>query len=67
VTFDELSTGQVLFALAFAAALSIGVFLHADKRGNKRATLWGAGVFLFAGIVLPLYVYSVWRSRRRRV
>ena len=66
MTFEELSTGQVLFALALAAALSIGVFLHADKRGNKHATAWGIGVFLFAGLFLPLYAYRVWRAGRMR-
>ncbi len=63
----ELSPGTFLVAVAVAAAASMAVFAHADKQGNRHATAWGIGVFLLAGVVLPLYVLRCWlRSRRAR-
>ena len=62
-----MSPGAFLFAVAVAAALSMGVFSHASKRGNRRATAWGIAVFLFAGIALPLYFLRYWLAQRRRV
>ena len=56
-----LTTGQFLIAWAIAGAAAIGVFLDASKRGDRHATAWGAGVFLFLIVVLPLYLL-----RRRR-
>ncbi len=50
-------------AWAIDAAVAIAVFLHAEKRGDRRATLWGAGVFLFLIPVLPIYLL---RNRSRK-
>lgn len=63
----ELSPATFLVAVAIAAAASMAVFAHADKRGNRHATAWGIGVFLLAGVFLPLYVLRYWlRNRRAR-
>ncbi len=51
-------------ALAFAAGLSMAVFAHADKRGNRHATAWGIAVFLFAGLAVPLYFLRLWLRKR---
>ncbi|HEV3478862.1 MAG TPA: hypothetical protein VG144_05385 [Gaiellaceae bacterium] len=62
----ELSFGQFVFVLVISAAASMGVFAHADKRGNRHATAWGVATFLALGIVVPLYFIRYWlRSRRR--
>jgi len=55
-----LGTGQFLIAWA-AGAAAIAVFLDATKRGDRHATAWGAGVFLFLIVALPVYLL-----RRRR-
>ena len=63
----ELSPATFLVAVAIAAAASMAVFANADKRGNRHATTWGIGVFLLAGVFLPLYVLRYWlRNRRAR-
>jgi hypothetical protein len=49
-------TPAFLTAWAIAAAVAITVFLHATKQGNRHATAWGIGVFLFMIPVLPIYV-----------
>jgi hypothetical protein len=64
----ELSFGQFLLVVAFAAAGSMLVFGHADRHGNKHATAWGVATFLALGIALPLYFVRYWlrtRSLRR--
>jgi hypothetical protein len=58
----QLTTPEFLFAWAVAGAVSIGVFLHANRHGVAHATAWASGVFLFLGLVLPLYIF---RYRRR--
>jgi hypothetical protein len=63
----ELSPGQFLLAVAIWAAASMAVFAHADRHGNKHATLWGVATFLVGGIAAPLYFIRYWlRTRRRR-
>lgn len=62
----ELSFGQFLVVVALAAAGSMLVFAHADKRGNKHATAWGIATFLALGIALPLYFIRHWLRTRRR-
>jgi hypothetical protein len=42
------------------------VFWHANRRGNRHATLWGIAVFLFAGIAVPVYLLTVLLGGRRR-
>jgi len=47
--------------------VAITVFLHATKRGNRHATAWGIGVFLFMILVLPIYILRcTFRPRSRR-
>jgi hypothetical protein len=58
----QLTTPEFLFAWAVAGAVSIGVFLHANRHGVAHATAWASGVFLFLGLVLPFYIF---RYRRR--
>ncbi len=63
----SLSFGEFLFVVLLAAALSLAVFAHAEKRGNKHATAWGVATFLAAGIAIPLYFIRYWlRSRSGR-
>jgi hypothetical protein len=53
-----------LIAVAVAAAISTGVFMHASKRGNRHATAWGVAAFLAAGIAVPVYFIRYWLRRR---
>jgi hypothetical protein len=52
----ELSTANIIFAWAIATLVAAGVFTHASKLGDKHATAWGIGTFLFLIVVLPAYV-----------
>jgi hypothetical protein len=52
-------------AVVIAAAISMGVFGHADKHGSTHATAWGLGAFLAAGVVVPVYFLRYWLSRKR--
>ena len=61
----EISTAQFLVAYAIATVAGVAVFLHADRHGSRHTTAWGIGVFLFLGLVLPIYVIHVLRTRRR--
>ena len=63
--FGEISTAQFLVAYAIATVAGVAVFLHADRHGSKHTTAWGIGTFLFLGLVLPIYVIHVLRTRRR--
>jgi hypothetical protein len=47
------------------ATAGIAVFFHADKHGSKHASAWGAGVFLLLIVFLPVYIFHVYRTRRR--
>lgn len=51
-----ISTPALLIAWAIATAVAITVFLHAARRGNRHATAWGIGAFLFMIPVLPIYI-----------
>jgi hypothetical protein len=62
----ELSFGEFLLVLALSAALSMAVFAHADRRGNKHATAWGIATFLAAGVAVPVYLIRYWLRTRRR-
>ena len=61
-----LTSGQFFVAWAFASFAAIAVFVHADKVGSRHATAWGVGVFLLAGLLLPLYVIHARRTRGER-
>jgi hypothetical protein len=58
------STGQFVFALVVAVVLSLVVFNHAERHGNRRATAWGVATFFFG--VFGAAVYFV-RFYLRRV
>jgi glycerol uptake facilitator-like aquaporin len=63
----DLSFGQFFLVLVVSAAVSMAVFAHADKRGNKHATAWGIATFLALGVAVPLYFIRYWlRTRRGR-
>jgi hypothetical protein len=61
-----LTTGQFVVAWALAGAVAILVFLHANRHGVRHATAWGAGVFLFLALALPLYVIHYRRQKGAR-
>ena len=61
-----MSLPEFLVALAIAICLSLALFAHADRNGNKHATAWGIGAFLLAGVVVPVYVILTWSRRRKR-
>jgi len=61
----DLSPAEFLVGFTVATVAGIAVFLHADRNGSKHVTLWGIGVFLFMGLMLPVYVVHVLRTRRR--
>ena len=61
-----MSTAEFLLAWALAATVATGVFLHASRHDVSHPTAWGAGVFLFLGLALPLYVIHYLRKRRAR-
>ena len=60
---DVVNNAAFFVAWAIGAAASIAVFLHATKHGNRHATAWGVGVFLFMGLGAPLYVLHVRRTQ----
>lgn len=64
--FPDPSPTQFLIGFSLATAAGIAVFLHADKHGSKHTTAWGIGVFLFLGVMLPVYLVHVVRNNRRR-
>jgi hypothetical protein len=55
-----------LIAVALAALISTGVFMHASKHGNRHATAWGVAAFLAAGIAVPVYFIRHWLRRGGR-
>jgi membrane protein implicated in regulation of membrane protease activity len=62
----DLTTPEFVVAWALAGAAAIGVFLHANRHGVGHATAWGAGVFLFLALALPLYVIHYRRQKSVR-
>ena len=56
-----------VIAVAIAEGISMAVFGHASKHGNTRATAWGVGAFLAAGVVVPLYFLRFWLGRNSRL
>jgi hypothetical protein len=63
---QELSFGQFFFVIVLSAAVSMGVFAHADRHGSRHATAWGIATFLALGIVVPVYFIRYWLRARRR-
>ncbi|HET9322910.1 MAG TPA: hypothetical protein VFO03_03465 [Gaiellaceae bacterium] len=62
----RLTFGQFIIVVAFWAVVSLAVFAHADRHGNRHATAWGVAAFLAAGIAVPLYFIRYWLRTRRR-
>ena len=60
----NVSPGAFILGVAIAAGLAMAVFSHANKRGNRHATAWGIATFLFAAIVVPVYLIRHWLSTR---
>jgi hypothetical protein len=66
VSLAELSPIQFAIAVAVAALLATAIFAHASKHGSRHATAWGVATFLFAGIVVPVYLVRYLLRRGRR-
>ena len=66
MVLGNISPGTFVVSVAIAAGLAMAVFWHANKNENKYATLWGAATFLFAGLIVPVYVVYFLMNRRRR-
>jgi hypothetical protein len=60
------TTADFVIAWAVDTTAAVAVFLHANRRGSKRATAWGIGVFLVLIVFLPAYLVHAWTLRRRR-
>ena len=60
-----MSFADFAVAVTLAALLAMGVFYHANKRGNRHATAWGIATFLAAGIIVPFYFIRYWLVTRR--
>jgi len=65
LALGNVSPGAFILTLILSALISMAVFWHASKNGNKHATAWGIATFLFAGIILPVYVIYFLVTRRR--
>jgi hypothetical protein len=65
-SFTTMSFADFAVAVTFAALLAMGVFYHANKRGNRHATAWGIATFLAAGLVVPFYFVRYWLMTRGR-
>lgn len=60
----DISFGELVLAILFGVVLSLAVFSHASKRGNRHATAWGVVVFLLpAAVIVYLAVYLLTRRR----
>ena len=55
-----------LIAVALAAVISPGLFLHATKHGSRHPTAWGVAAFLAAGVTVPVYFIRHWMRRGAR-
>lgn len=62
----NISPGAFVISVVLSAALSMAVFWHANKVGNKYATWWGIATFLFGGIPILIYAIQYYATRRRR-
>jgi hypothetical protein len=59
------SPATFFLGVAISAALSMAVFAHANKRGNKRATAWGVVTFLIWPTAI-VYLIRYWMSKSGR-
>lgn len=60
----SVSTGEFVFVLALATLLSLLVFGHAERAGNRRATAWGVATFFFGVLAVGVYFARYWTRRR---
>ena len=60
----EISPGAFVFGLAVAIALSLLVFAHATRHGNKRATAWGVAAFALGALGAAAYFARYWWKGR---
>jgi hypothetical protein len=60
---DTLDPVTFVVAVALAAAMSTGVFIHAERHGSRHATAWGVATFLAAGVTVPVYFIRYWVRR----
>ena len=65
-TLTDMSFPTFAIAVALWAVVAMGVFHHANKRGNSHATAWGVATFLATGIVVPFYFIRYWLQKRSR-
>lgn len=66
MVLGNISPGTFIATVAISAALSMAVYWHASKHGNKYATLWGILTFLFGGVPILVYALHYSLTRRRR-
>lgn len=58
------STAEFVFALVLAIVLSLLVFRHAERHGNRRATAWGVATFFFGLFAVAVYFGRYYYLRR---
>jgi ABC-type sulfate transport system permease component len=58
------TTGAFVATLVVASVLSLLVFRHAEKHGNRRATAWGVATFFFGFFAVAVYAMR-YRLKRR--
>jgi hypothetical protein len=60
----DISFGELVLAILVGVLLSLGVFSHATKHGNRHATAWGVVVFLLPAAVIGYFAYYFLTRRR---
>jgi hypothetical protein len=63
VSLQRVSFGEVVVSVVVFAALSMFVYWHASKHGNRHATAWGIAGFFWPGFIF--YFVHYWLTRRR--
>ena len=59
-----LGTAEFVFALVLATVLSLLVFRHAERHGNRRATAWGVVTFFFGVFAVAVYFARYYLRQR---
>ena len=57
-------TGAFVVALVVATVLSLLVFRHAERHGNRRATAWGVATFFFGVVAVGVYFARYYMRQR---
>lgn len=60
----DITFGRLVLAIIIGVVLSLAVFSHASKHGNRHATAWGVVVFLLPAAVLGYLAYYYLTRRR---